>query len=75
MIAHGLSTQLLDRNEYPDTISNLFNSHLLEYKLIAFDKIAAGDIVDWNEYQKPYFNLDGYGVGCEMAQKFLRNTA
>ena len=45
VIADSFGSKLLDGNEYPDAITNLFYTHLLQHALVAFDKVASGDIV------------------------------
>ena len=45
VIADSFGSKLFDGNEYPDTITNLFYTHLLQHALVAFDEVASGDIV------------------------------
>lgn len=45
-VADGLGPQLLDSNEYPDTIPNFLDAHFLQDQLITLYEVAAGDVVD-----------------------------
>ena len=45
VVADSFCSQLLDGNEYSDTVSNLLDSHLFEHKLITLDKVIPRDIV------------------------------
>ena len=47
MVADGFGSQLFDGNKDADTISNFLDTHLFQYELIAFDKITASNIVDY----------------------------
>lgn len=46
LVADSSCSQLFDGNEYPDSISDLLNSHLLEYKLITLNKVIPRNIID-----------------------------
>ena len=47
MVADGFGSQLFDGNKDADTISNFLDAHLFKHDLIAFNKITAGNIVDY----------------------------
>lgn len=49
VVADSSSPQLLDGNEYSDTVSNLLDSHLFQHELVAFDEVATSDIVDYKD--------------------------
>ena len=46
LVADSFCSQLFDGNEYSDSISDLLNSHLLEYKLITLNKVIPRNIID-----------------------------
>lgn len=46
LVANSFCSQLFDGNEYSDSISDLLDSHLLEYKLITLNKVITRNIID-----------------------------
>ena len=46
MVTDSLRSQLLDCNQYSDTISNFLDAHLFQYELITFNEIAPGNVID-----------------------------
>lgn len=64
MVTHSFVPQELNADEDADTVTNLFDTHLFQDVLVAFDKIATIDVVHYN-----------YGQPCSRAIRVIQSYA